>query len=323
MNLSERASAAPVAGAPAPSPCPGCDAAPAATHALASAPHSEVVLRGDRRFMQEAYTIYECGVCGLLFKCPVPDARTLDEYYALVDFRKWETADLYPTEQLVLHALSDLPAGSAILDFGCSSGRLLSRLTGQHRCFGFEPNADAARAAAAAGLTMLPNLMATPANPVFDAVVLVDVFEHLTTPAAVLDALLARLRPGGRLVLATGNGDAAACRLDPARFWYFRNLEHVCMLTGRFGRWLAETRRLRVTSWAEICHYDASWREWLFQHARQFAYWSFHAPRPSPWRHLLRVVPVLRRAADWTEPPYFVLSKDHAVAVFQRASPGA
>ncbi len=306
-------------GAAAPVPCPGCGAEPSATRALGAAPASAVVLRDDRRFTQEAYAVYECGVCGLLFKYPTADARTLDEYYALVDFHKWETPDLYPTERLVLRALADLPAGSAILDFGCSSGRLLSRLTKRHRCYGFEPNAEAAQAATAAGLTMLPDLMADPAaTPVFDAVVLVDVFEHLATPAATLDILLGRLRPGGRLVLATGNGDAPACRLDPARFWYFRTIEHVCMLTQRFARWFAESRRLELVVWERACHYEPTWREWLFQHARWFAYWSFHAPRPSPLRHLLRFLPGLRRTSGWTQPPHFVLSRDHAVTAFRR-----
>ena len=300
--------------------CPGCDA-PGPQRDLGSAPAVVVELQATA-FTQAPYRVFECGICGLLFKHPAADEQTLQSYYALSDYRKWEQPQYYPTERLALRTLAGLPAGSKILDFGCSSGRLLAGLNGKHQCFGLEPNQEAARQAAGKGIVMLAGLESgddAAAPEYFDAILLMDVFEHLAAPTAMLTKLIARLAPGGLLVLATGDGDGAVCRREPAQFWYFRTIEHLCMLTRKYAKCLSAGAGLRILSWTTTSHYDASWREWLFQHARQFAYWSFHGPSPSVWRFVWRFMPYLRLARNWSTPPYFVLSKDHIVAVLQKS----
>jgi cyclopropane fatty-acyl-phospholipid synthase-like methyltransferase len=109
------------------------------------------------------------------------DSEQLARCYDLIDFRHWETTGLYPTEKVVLARLGQLPAGSRVLDFGCSSGRLLSNLVGRHQCIGLEINEQAAAVARAKGIQIVAALDEIQPRSL-DAAVMVDVFEHLPRP---------------------------------------------------------------------------------------------------------------------------------------------
>jgi SAM-dependent methyltransferase len=94
------------------------------------------------------------------------------------------------------------------LDAGCGSGGNLALLAGlvpQGRLYGFEYDAEARRAATALGIGTiaagaLPDGVPFP-ETAFDLIGLFDVLEHLADPVASLQALGARLAPGGALVL--------------------------------------------------------------------------------------------------------------------------
>lgn len=254
----------------------------------------------------------------MLYRTPTLSDAALAHYYSRVPFEKWEAATYHPIERAVLSILQSLPAGSRILDYGCSSGRLLSGLTSTHRCFGSELNARAATEAAQRGLTMLPSHeLSEGTSNMFDAIVLVDVFEHLRAPLAVLRNLSRHLVPGGLLIVATGNGDAPACRRDPAQFWYFRNVEHLCMTTENHVREVARALDLSLDPLLRISHYDLTWRERLVLWLHDFSYWQFRR-KTLLATALLRFIPRVRQAQHWRSAPTYTSSKDHLVAVFRR-----
>jgi 2-polyprenyl-3-methyl-5-hydroxy-6-metoxy-1,4-benzoquinol methylase len=283
----------------------------------------EIVL-DDRVFQQPEYRIHQCRDCGLVYKSDVLDRAGLANYYEAIDFSKWEADDLYPTERAVVDVLAALPPGSRILDYGCSTGRLLSNLTKRHQCFGVEVNVEAAQLAVEKGLTILSEESGlNSSSSSFDAIVLSDVFEHLLEPTNILRRLVKHLRRGGLLVLSTGNADAKACRYDLANFWYFRTPEHLSMMTKRYAAYLEEQLALDLILWKEMCHYAPTFSDRLKQQARHFAYWQFKKSPPSIWRFLLRPIPLFNRAHNWTLPPLFNYSKDHVLMVFAKAERGA
>ena len=294
--------------------CPACGSAKSKVTGATMQPLSTIV--GGREFIQPAFTILECTECGLLYKTAVMGQEDMSAYYHAADFHKWEIPGLFPTERVVLGILVKLPKGAQILDYGCSSGRLLSTLVDRYHCLGSEMNAAAAEFAAQRGLQMVPPAEFDSSPPRdLDAVVIMDVFEHLAAPIELLRKLYACLKPGGRLIIGTGNGDAPACRRDPAQFWYFLNVEHVCMITRRHAQFLCDKLGLRLESWNEGSHYDTPLREIVAQQLRDFAYWQFYKA-PVLKRLALGLIPVLNRARHWSYAPALTCTADHVVAVF-------
>jgi SAM-dependent methyltransferase len=295
--------------------CPACGStagSPIGTQEIAGFPFATTA----GVFVQEDYSIRECIECGLLYKTRTLSADDFSAYYEQVDFRKWESAVPYPTEREVLSLLKSLPANSKCLDFGCSTGRLLALLPGSYDRYGYEVNQTAAAEAKEKGIRILSSeeLGAT-SQDFFDAIVMMDVFEHLSDPVPVLSRLVALIRPGGMLIIGTGDGDYAVCRRDPAQFWYFRMIEHVIMMTKKHGDWLSNRLAMNLRHWKNVTHYDSTWRGRIVQNLQHFAYWQFQDGAPIV-KGVLRLLPGMRKAAHWPVAPGFSSGKDHVIAVF-------
>ncbi|MCA9726359.1 MAG: class I SAM-dependent methyltransferase [Candidatus Eisenbacteria bacterium] len=122
--------------------------------------------------------------------------------------------------RLVLDALADLPPGR-VLDGGCGTGGLLSRLAAQHRTIGVDYSPHALRFARERGL---PHLLRGSVerialeNGSVDAVVSLDVLYHaaVTDDRVALAEFRRVLRPGGRLVLNLPAFDALRSSHDAA-----------------------------------------------------------------------------------------------------------
>lgn len=300
--------------------CPACRSPGAASKSWAGPGFDAVV--GSKTFRQPDFEIIECNTCGLLFKSPIPSAREFADYYSEVDFNRWEPSNEslavagFPIDRIVLRQLNTMHDGASILDYGCSTGRLLAPLTKRFVCYGVEINPVAAQIAADRGISILTPQDIGSKSFEMDCVVLVDVFEHLLDPVETLKELAALLKPGGKLVVATGNSDTPICRLDPAQFWYFRIIEHVCMLGRKHAEFLGTVLNLALTGWFECSHYDTPLRERAYQVLRHLAYRRI-AKGSAVIKKLVRVVPKIWRICDWKYAPAVTYQKDHVVIVFE------
>ena len=274
-------------------------------------------------FRQNDYHILRCEDCGLVFKDSILTAEQFARYYDDFEFSEWEASEIYPSERPVLRLLRSLPSDSKVLDFGCSAGRLLAQLAGSYRRYGFEINREAAAKAAERGISMIEKWddLAAHASTV-DALVMADVFEHLEHPTETLESLVRLVKPGGVLVIVTGNADCRACQVDLANFWYFRRIQHVAMLTRQYCEFIARKFELRISDWCEVSHYELTLRQKAGQHLRQFVYSCQYRNPASVLSRLFRLVPVLRRCATWNIPPPFTASRDHVVATFRKPANG-
>lgn len=295
--------------------CPACNSR---SFSEAGSAHGVHCRLGEHNFVQPHYVIRQCSNCALLYRTPNLSDEELDSYYSLVDYRKWEVPGFFPTENAILERLRELSPGARVLDFGCSSGRLLEPLVRSYKCFGFEIAGEAARIAHDKGITILtPAEFNSGSCGFFEAIVLSDVFEHLSKPTDLLRHLVNLLKPGGELIIVTGNSDAPACQLDPAQFWYFRTVEHLCMINHRHAEFLSQKLSVSIVEWKQISHYKVSLRERVFQHTRHFAYWQFRNNTVVA-RLILRWAPVLKRARTWKIAPAYTASDDHVLAVFKK-----
>ena len=267
-----------------------------------------------RHFYQPPYVVRECATCGLYFKSMTLTAGQLDEYYATLDGSTFDVDADFPTDRVLHRRLRALPRGSRVLDFGCSTGRILKDFTTQLVCVGVEPNQPAAAVARARGIEIVPaDQLAIDDRP-FSAILLTDVFEHLAEPMPLLTMLASRLSPGGWLALVTGNADAIEPRRRLAEFWYFRLPGHLIMLGERHLAWLSAQLGLRLDEVQRCSHYRVALTERLRQRAQAFAYHAFKDAPSGPIAAVLGVMPGLSRARGWTCAPALNYRADHVVA---------
>jgi 2-polyprenyl-3-methyl-5-hydroxy-6-metoxy-1,4-benzoquinol methylase len=100
------------------------------------------------------------------------------------------------------------PAGIRLLDVGCSSGAFLGAAVKLgFAAEGVEPAPRAAETARASGLKVYRGLLqeAGYADGQFDAITLFEVIEHLKEPLDLLRECHRILRPGGIMLVGTGN----------------------------------------------------------------------------------------------------------------------
>jgi SAM-dependent methyltransferase len=136
----------------------------------------------------------------------------------------------------------------ACLDVGSWRGELLSELPQQWRRVGIEPSPEAVRDAAARGIDVREGRVedADVDKEAWDLVTMLDVAEHLLDPRLAFGRVVAFLRPGGRLIVLTGDAGAVGARIWGADWYYLNYPEHVSVFTRASIRLLLEDFGLEV-----------------------------------------------------------------------------
>lgn len=149
----------------------------------------------------------------------LPDARSAGR-----GFRR-HTKFLAGFERL----LQAKPQAIRLLDVGCSSGAFLgSAVKLGFKAEGVEPAPMACATAQASGLKVFNGLLheAQFANASFDAISLLEVIEHLKEPLQVLKESARLLRPGGVMLVGTGNADSWTAKAFGSHWDYLRIERH-------------------------------------------------------------------------------------------------
>lgn len=124
---------------------------------------------------------------------------------------------LFPGRAASLRAhvmyLPYVPDGK-VLDVGCGNGQTLRNLSAKGwEGFGIETDEEAAGQARRNGANVDCVNISELAEGEFDAIVLNHVIEHIPEPRSCAQEILARLKPGGRLVIVTPNRSSLLLKL--------------------------------------------------------------------------------------------------------------
>lgn len=274
-------------------------------------------LIGQKKFTQQSYSILKCSHCGLYYKNEVLDESQLNEYYNSFDFKAWEPAGNYPTEDIVEQFLLS-KSGLHVLDYGCSEGRFISSFVQRHSCFGFDIDQRALALAEKKGVSVLNEKALAESKNRFDVIVLSDVFEHSMAPTKLLKELLQMLKDNGMLIITTGYADAKTCQYDLPNFWYFRTVQHVCMLGDKYINFLEKQVAVKVVEKKFCSHYRAGTGQRLFYTMRFRLFRFVNDYRNSLLVKTFSQIPGLNKITRWKVLPYHPYSKDHIVLFLQR-----
>jgi len=220
-----------------------------------SGPASEKLRKGEVQILQ-------CPGCGLACWIPPADFRpeeTYDDAY-FADASASHGYDDYaileaPLRQTFARRLAGLPPprpGARLLDVGAAYGFAVAEAErlGWRAC-GLEISLAAARRAreVTRGRVVVTDFLVPPfAAETFDVITLWDVLEHLADPQRAIAGVAQLLKPGGRLVLTTGDVGSLLARLSGPRWHLYTIPEHLFFYSRRSLRILLEAHGFRVES---------------------------------------------------------------------------
>lgn len=182
-------------------------------------------------YTRNGYSIHKCQRCGLVYVGVLPTAGELTELYGDSFFEASSKFDASANSPSLVNArdrvaqILRLPGigRTRWLDVGCATGEFLlagSEVAGE--LHGTDISAYAISEGRRRGLQNLRdgNFTDLDYSPeYFDLITMWDLIEHVEDPARVLHKAFAYLRPGGYLVLSTGDVDSLASKVM-GRFWH-------------------------------------------------------------------------------------------------------
>lgn len=141
-----------------------------------------------------------------------------------------------------------------LVEIGCAYGFLLSEAQSKFGTLGFEVCADAVASCHARGLHVecgpATDALMGASGP-FDVAIMLDVIEHLENPGAVVKLIYQHLKPGGSVVISTGDWGSLLAKATGKHWRLMTPPQHLFFFTQKAITRLLEQSGFRVV---EITH---------------------------------------------------------------------
>ena len=206
---------------------------------------------GDRRdgtqvFVRDNFPILRCSSCGV-GKTQLPEEFLPEGIYTEGYFQGGQAdgySDYVGSEDVlraefrtIVEDLRRAGCGSGkLLEVGCAYGFFLAEAKSYFEVHGIEVSDSAVRFCRARGLDVeqgeLTEEYIARRGP-FDAVVMLDVVEHLMEPDKVMELLWRAMKPGGKLLLSTGDWESGLSRIMRRNWRLMTPPQHVFFFSPR------------------------------------------------------------------------------------------
>ncbi len=214
------------------------------------------------RFAVRGRWLLYCPRCGLGQLAPLPTDEELDRLYASEAYFRGDDRVGYASyvadapeharsfRRELTWLLRNAPVRN-LLEIGCGPGVLLAeaRRLGIADVVGVDPNPWAVREAQSRGIeARLGSIDAIARTARFDAIVMLDVLEHVVAPLPFLAGVRERLRDDGRLLVMTPNVESLLARVSGRRWVSLKVPEHVRYYSRRGIRAVLAAAGFRVVA---------------------------------------------------------------------------
>ena len=162
-----------------------------------------------------------------------------------------------------------------ILDVGCGDGVFLSCISDEWLRQGLEPSASGVTLARQKNLDVQQATLDTVQDKYeVDVISALDVVEHVVDPHQFLESFKPHLRPGGVVLLLTGDADSYAARIAGPHWSYLRWCGHISVLSRTGLRKLLQSHGFEILAWDRCDHPSSSgavawWRVHLLEPVRR------------------------------------------------------
>ena len=221
----------------------------------------------EHRFLyaKNGCEIFKCETCGLGRTETAdfdPNAYYTEDYFCgghadgYADYRSTEPVLRREFAHTVAF-IRKFQSGGRLLELGCAYGFFLQEAKPYFNPVGVELAKDAANNARRAGLNVITGIadQATLSRlGKMDVIVLLDVVEHLPNPRDTLALCVRHLRPGGIIVITTGDFGSMTAKLAGARWRLMTPPQHLWFFTRESMRRLAGELDLTMES------FDHPWK---------------------------------------------------------------
>lgn len=194
--------------------------------------------------IKDDYPLVRCTGCSLIYVCPMPTPEAIRAHYQDPAYFAGAAEQGYADYDAMQKALAPhfarrlavlaraLPQRGRLLDVGCAAGFFLQQARADGwQIAGVELAREMADQAAARLQIPIASILAELAPGQFDAITLWEVIEHVPDPVAFLQALAARLQPGGVLMLSTPNTAHWQAQRAPEQWISYRPPAHLIYFT--------------------------------------------------------------------------------------------
>lgn len=202
----------------------------------------------------EELKLWRCFQCSCEFLQPQPsDAWLAHEYAGYFSMRQGRApASKSRLCQLIISKLGELPANPQVLEIGGGEGFFLKELLKARpdaRITLVEPQADTTLFPAdkvTVHKMLIEEWLATNGQSQYDAIIAMDLIEHLRDPMSVIRRISdSHLKPGGKIVVTTPDA-GSTFRGALGRFWPHYKVEHLTYPSTAALQHLARNAKLEV-----------------------------------------------------------------------------